>query len=63
MTLGELFVEFGGKFADVPLVFDFNGDGAVPVRGAIDFTDDDGNPVLLLTNMEGANETYVTYKD
>ena len=63
MTLNELFVEFGGKFADVPLVFDLNGEGAVPVRGAIDFTDEDGNPVLLLTNMEGADGTYVTYKD
>ena len=63
MTLGELWIEFGGKFADVPLVFDFNGEGAVPVRGAIDFTGEDGNPVLLLTDMEGADGTYVTYKD
>ena len=58
-----MWVEFGDKFADVPLVFDFNGEGAVPVRGAIDFTDEDGDPVLLLTNMEGADDTYVTYKD
>ena len=63
MTLGELWIEFGDKLADVPLVFDFNGEGALPVRGAIDFTDEDGNPVLLLTNMEGANETYGNYKD
>lgn len=63
MTLGELWIEFGDKFANVPLVFDFNGEGALPVRGAIDFTDEDGNQVLLLTNMEGANETYGNYKD
>lgn len=63
MTLGELWIEFGDKFADVPLVFDFNGEGAVPVRGAIDFTEEDGSPVLLLTNMEGAQETYEKFKD
>ena len=63
MTLGELWIEFGDKFADVPLVFDLNWEGAVPVRGAIDFTEDDGSPVLLLTNMEGAKETYEKFKD
>lgn len=63
MTLAELWMEFGVKFADVPIVFDLNGEGAVPVRGAIDFTNEDGEPVILLTNMEGADETYVNYKD
>lgn len=53
MTLAELWLEFGGKFADVPLVFDFNGEGAVPVRGATDMTTEDGKTVLLLTNIEG----------
>ena len=56
MTLSDLWIEFGDKFADVPLVFDMNGEGAVPVRGAIDFTEEDGETVLLLTNMEGAND-------
>ena len=63
MTLAELWMEFGSRFGDVPIVFDLNGEGAVPVRGAIDFTDEDGNPVLLLTNMEGADEAYGGYKD
>lgn len=54
MTLGELWIEFGDKYADVPLVIDFNGEGAVPVRGAINFEQDDGE-VLLLTNVEGAD--------
>lgn len=54
MTLGELWMEFGDKYADVPLVIDFNGEGAVPVRGAINFEQDDGE-VLLLTNVGGAD--------
>lgn len=63
MTLGELWIEFGDKFADVPLVFDFNGEGAVPVRGAIDFREEDWDTVLLLTNTEGADEDYGSHKD
>jgi len=58
MTLGELWIEFGDKWADVPLVFDPNGDGAMPVRGATNFTLEDGSPVLLLTNVEGVEEDY-----
>lgn len=58
MTLGELWIEFGDKCADMPLVFDPNGGGAMPVRGATDFTTEDGSPVLLLTNMEGAKDIY-----
>ena len=52
MTLGELWIEFGDKCADMPLVFDPNGEGAMPVRGVTDFTTENGS-VLLLTNMEG----------
>lgn len=63
MTLGELWIEFGDKCADMPLVLDMNGEGAVPVRGATDFTKEDGSPVLLLTNMEGVEEAYGSYKD
>jgi hypothetical protein len=47
-------MEFGDKYADVPLVIDFNGEGAAPVRGAINFEQGDGE-VLLLTNVEGAD--------
>ena len=53
MTLGELWIEFGDKCADMPLVLDMIGEGAAPVRGATDFTKEDGSSVLLLTNMEG----------
>lgn len=53
MTLAELWMEFGCKFDDVPIVFDLNGEGAVPVRGATDMTTEDGKTVLLLTNIEG----------
>ena len=56
MTLGELWMEFGDKHADDPLVFDLNWEGAVPVRGAIDFRLEDGSACLLLTNMEGVDD-------
>lgn len=54
MTLGELWIEFGDKLADVPLVLDLNGEGAVPVRGATDIITEDGETALLLTKVEGA---------
>lgn len=53
MTLGELWQEFGAHHADLPLVVSVNGEEAVPIRGGIDFTTDDGEKVLYLTNMEG----------
>lgn len=46
-------MEFGDKRADVPLVFDPNGEGALPVRGAMDFNGKGGEPALLLANVEG----------
>lgn len=58
MTLGELWQEFGTHHADLPLVVSINGEEAVPVRGAIDFEDSDGRPVLYLTNMEGEKDIY-----
>ena len=57
MTLGELWEQFGEKCYDYPIVFDMNGEGAVHVRGAIDY-EIDTCPVILLTNIEGAKEAY-----
>lgn len=54
MTLGELWQEFGDRYADLPLVVSLNGEEAVPIRGGIDFTMDNGEKVLYLTNMEGS---------
>ena len=61
--MSELWMEFGCKFDDVPIVFDLNGEGAVPVRGAIDITTEDGKTVLFLTNQEGAKEDYGNCKN
>lgn len=55
MTLNELWERFGERYGDYPVMFDQNGDGALPVRDAIDFTMDDGEAVLLLTNCEEAD--------
>lgn len=55
MTLNELWEKFGERYGDYPVMFDPNGDGALPVRDAIDFTMDDGEAVLLLTNCEEAD--------
>lgn len=59
MTLGELWEEFGDKYYDCPIVFDMNGEGAVYVRGAIDYEIGTG-PVILLTNMDGSKEAYAS---
>ncbi len=58
MTLGELWIEFGSRYSELPVVIDINGNGAVPVRGADVIDSGDGNPVIYLTNIEGAKEIY-----
>lgn len=50
MTLGELWEEWGQDHADIPLVYDLNGEGFMPVCSAIDSADEDGK-VLVLSNI------------
>ena len=62
MALGDLWKEWGQDHADIPLVYNLNGEGFMPVKSAIDSADDDGSAVLVLSNM---NEVlnYGTYEE
>ena len=54
VTLRELLVHFGTDYADVPIYFDLNGEGAVPARGAIlnEEFGEDGAKRFIFTNIE-----------
>lgn len=52
MTAGELKRFLEGVQDDLDVLMDFNGNGREPVRRAVADTEDDLQPVVVLTNME-----------
>lgn len=52
MTAGELKRFLEDVRDDLDVLMDFNGNGLEPVRRAVAGTEDDLQPVVVLTNME-----------